>query len=72
MIETIDEFYSANLGQDIKRGLRENASRRYFNGSRTPYGLRKVTIHDGSKMRNTLEPEPDDSVAVKVIKRMFL
>ena len=25
VIESIDEFYSANLGQDIKRGMRENA-----------------------------------------------
>jgi DNA invertase Pin-like site-specific DNA recombinase len=27
VIESIDEFYSENLGQDIKRGMRENASR---------------------------------------------
>ena len=36
IIESIDEFYSANLGQDIKRGMRENASRGFFNGSRPP------------------------------------
>lgn len=36
VIESIDEFYSANLGQDIKRGLRENARRGFFNGSRPP------------------------------------
>ncbi len=33
MIESIDEFYSANMGQDIKRGMRENASRGFFNGT---------------------------------------
>ena len=27
IIEVIDEFYSANLSQDVLRGLRENASR---------------------------------------------
>jgi len=30
IIESVDEFYSANLGQDIKRGMRENAERGYY------------------------------------------
>jgi site-specific DNA recombinase len=34
VIETIDEFYSENLGEDVKRGMRENAGRGFFNGSR--------------------------------------
>ncbi len=71
MIESIDEFYSANLGQDIKRGMRENASRGFFNGSKPPYGLRKVAIRDGAKTRNKLEPEPEDSVASQVVRRIF-
>ena len=71
VIESIDEFYSANLGQDIKRGMRENASRGFFNDSRPPYGFRKVAVRDGSRTRNKLEPEPDDSVAVQVVRRMF-
>ncbi len=32
MIEVMDEFYSANLAQDTKRGMRESASRGYFSG----------------------------------------
>ncbi|MHB8105118.1 MAG: recombinase family protein, partial [Dehalococcoidales bacterium] len=36
VIESIDEFYSANLGQDIKRGMRESAQRGFFIGSRPP------------------------------------
>jgi len=71
VIESIDEFYSANLGQDIKRGMRENAARGFFNGSRPPYGFHRVAVRDGSKARNKLEPEPDDSVAVQVVRRMF-
>src|SRR3990172_4749174 len=71
VIESIDEFYSANLGQDIKRGMRENASRGFFNGSKTPYGYRKVAVRDGAKVRNKLEPEPGDSVATQVVRRMF-
>src|SRR3989337_1069548 len=63
VIESIDEFYSANLGQDIKRGMRENATRGFFNGSRPPYGFRKVAVHDGEKTRNKLEPQPEASSA---------
>jgi site-specific DNA recombinase len=71
VIESIDEFYSANLGQDIKRGMRENASRGFFNGSRPPYGFCKVAVRDGTKTRNKLEPEPEGSVAVQVVRRIF-
>ena len=71
VIESIDEFYSANLGQDIKRGLRENARRGFFNGSRPPYGFHKVAVRDGTKTRNKLEPDPEDSVSVKVVRRIF-
>ena len=71
MIESIDEFYSANLGQDIKRGMRENASRGFFNGSRPPYGFRRVPVHDGGRTRNKLEPEPEGSAAVQVVRRIF-
>ena len=71
VIESIDEFYSASLGQDIKRGMRENAGRGFFNGSRPPYGFHKVPVQDGAKTRYKLEPDPDDSVAVTVIRRMF-
>ncbi|MBA7695809.1 hypothetical protein ES703_104448 [subsurface metagenome] len=71
VIESIDEFYSANLGQDIRRGMRENASRGFFNGSRPPYGLRKVAVRDGARTRNKLEPESEDSVALQVVQRIF-
>lgn len=71
VIESIDEFYSANLGQDIKRGMRENARRGFFNGSRPPYGLHKVAVCDGAKTRNKLEPDPEDSVSVRVVRRIF-
>ena len=71
VIESIDEFYSANLGQDIKCGLRENARRGFFNGSRPPYGYHRVPVRDGLKTRNRLEPDPEGSVSVKVIRRIF-
>jgi site-specific DNA recombinase len=71
VIESSDEFYSANLGQDIKRGLRENARRGFFNASRPPYGYHKLGVVDGGKTRNKLEPDAEYATSVQVIRRMF-
>ncbi len=71
IIETVDEFYSENLGQDIKRGMRENAERGFFNGSRPPGGLHKVDIVDNGKTRHKLEPDPDDAPIIQTVKRIF-
>ncbi|AQY72674.1 hypothetical protein B1772_00975 [Dehalococcoides mccartyi] len=68
IIEVIDEFYSSNLGQDIKRGMRENASRGFFNGSRPPFGYLRKKIKDGDKERNSLEPDPK---LVPIVQRIF-
>jgi len=71
IIESVDEFYSANLGQDIKRGLRENAARGFYSIGRAPYGFRKVPVKDGVKTRYKLEPDPEDSMPVIVVRRIF-
>ncbi len=68
IIEVIDEFYSSNLAQDITRGLRENASRGFFNGSRPPFGYMRKKVKDGDKERNTLEPDPE---LVPIVQRIF-
>jgi len=68
MIEVIDEFYSSNLAQDIIRGMRENASRGYYNGSRAPYGYSRKKVKDGETMRNTLEP---DASQAPIAQRIF-
>ena len=68
IIESLDEFYSANLAQDVLRGMREAASRGYYMGSVPPYGYRRVKIHDGKKERPRLEL--DDATA-PVVRRMF-
>ena len=49
IIEVIDEFYSSNLAQDMIRGMRENASRGFFNGSRPPFGYLRKKVKDGDK-----------------------
>ena len=69
MIEVIDEFYSSNLAQDIIRGMRENASRGFFNGSRPPFGYLRKKVKDGDKSRNTLDIDPDQAPIAQRILR---
>ena len=68
IIETIDEFYSENLAQDVTRGMREAASRGFWMSSEAPLGYNRVMVQDGPKKRPRLELDPDSS---RTVKRMF-
>ena len=68
IIESVDEFYSKNLAQEVVRGMREAASRGFWVAPKPPYGYRKVKVLDGPKERPTLEPDED---AALVVKRIF-
>jgi DNA invertase Pin-like site-specific DNA recombinase len=68
IIEVIDEFYSANLSQDVTRGMRETASRGFYPGGQPPYGYKRVKVQDGSVQRVKLEPDP---ATAPVVERIF-
>ncbi len=68
IIEVIDEFYSANLSQDVVRGMRESASRGFYPGGPIPYGYSRVKIQDGATSRSKLEP---NSATSPVVERIF-
>ena len=68
IIESVDEFYSENLAQEVTRGMREAASRGFWVSTFAPYGYRKVPVQDGAKKRPRLEPDPP---ADEVVRRMF-
>ncbi len=68
IIETVDEFYSEDLATDVRRGMREAASRGFWVSSRTPYGYNRVMVEDGAKERPRLQP---DDVTAPVVKRIF-
>ena len=68
IIESVDEFYSENLAQEVTRGMREAASRGFWMTGVAPYGYRKVFMQDGPKKRAKLEfNSPEDAV----VRRMF-
>ena len=56
------------LAVEVRRGMREAASRGFWVGSRTPYGFKRVMVQDGPKERPMLEPDPD---AARVVRRIF-
>ena len=68
IIESVDQFYSEDLATDVRRGMREAASRGFWVSSRTPYGYTRIMVQDGAKERPKLQP---DDVAAPVVRRMF-
>ncbi len=45
IIESVDEFYSENLAEEVRRGMREAASRGFWVASRVSYGY-LLAAHD--------------------------
>jgi len=68
IIEVVDEFYSANLSQDVVRGMRDIALRGFYPGGPIPYGYRTVKVLDGATERSKLDPEPATAI---VVERIF-
>ena len=68
IIESVDEFYSENLAQEVVRGMREAASRGFFLGSKAPFGYNRIKVSDGMKDRPTLEIDP---VAAPIVQGIF-
>ena len=60
IIEVIYELYSANLGQDVVRGMREAASRGYWVSPKTPYGYERIRVNDGNRSRVNATDRPED------------
>ena len=72
IIESVDEFYSENLAQEVTRGMREAASRGFWVTSYAPYGYKRVYVQDGPKKRPTLELDPPSDAVVRRIFDMVL
>ena len=67
IIESVDEYYSENLAQEVVRGMREAALPGFFLGSKAPFGYRRVKVSDGAKERPTLEVDPATAPVVEEI-----
>ncbi len=67
IVESFDEYYSDNLGEEVTRGMRESASRGFYLSAKPPYGYRKVKVYDGNRERTKLDIVPSLSRIVKAI-----
>ncbi len=72
IIESVDEFYSENLAQEVTRGMREAATRGFWMTTYAPYGYRRVYVQDGIKKRPKLELNPPADAVVRRIFDMVL
>ena len=72
IIESVDEFYSENLAQEVTRGLREASSRGFWMTTYAPYGYKRVHVQDGPKKRPKLELNPPYDAMVRRIFDMAL
>jgi site-specific DNA recombinase len=72
ILEVVDEFYSNNLSSDTVRGMKENASRGYYNGGIIPLGYRPKKIKVGTNNKSKYEIDPTSSKIIKDIYDMYL
>ncbi len=72
MIESIDEFYSANLGQDTRRGMKENAQRGFLNGAPVSFGYRATFKNINGVKKRVIEVNENEAPIVKRAFDLFL
>ena len=68
IIESVDEFYSENLAQEVRRGMREAAARGYYLAGKAPFGYNRIKVKDGNREHTSLEV---DASTAGVVKEMF-
>ena len=72
MIEVIDEFYSTNLAQNTRRGMKENAQRGFFNGGAVAYGYKAVHIQVNGMEKRKLEVNELEAPLVRKVFKWCL
>ena len=58
IIETVDEYHSAGMGEDIKRGMRNSVERGSYLARSAPTGYKIVHVRDSGKHRPKLTLDP--------------
>ncbi len=69
IIESLDEFYSDNLGQEVSRGMKESVSRGFYISRRPPHGYSKIKVNDNEHERTKLALNPAQA---GIVKSMFI
>ena len=72
VLESMDEFFSANLGQDTRRGMRENVSRGFHNGGPAPYGFKTAQVEVNGVRKRKLDLNALEAPVVRQMKKLCL
>ena len=70
VLEGMAEYYSAELSQKVKRNLKLNAEKGFFNGGYPPFGYKVGTVDCGTYKKRKLEPAPEIAPIVKEVFEM--
>lgn len=68
ILEGMAEYYSVELSQKVKRNLKLNAEKGFFNGGYPPFGYKVVTVDCGTYKKRKLEI---DSELAPIVKEVF-
>ena len=72
IIEIVDEWYSANLAVETRRGQEQNAKDGYSTGGRPPFGLRRVEVaNEHGAVKARWEPDPVTAPIVRMIYELY-
>ena len=69
VIQSIDVFYSDNLSEQVRRGLRSLIRRGFYPHKDAPYGYMLERVQDGEVEHNRLIPDP---ITAKIVRRIIL
>ena len=70
VLEGMAEYYSAELSQKVKRNLKQNAERGWFNGGYPPFGYKVVEVDCGTYKKKELEIDTDTAPIVRQVFEM--
>jgi len=70
IFETFAEYYSVELSQKVKRNLKLNAEKGYFNGGYAPFGYKVETVDLGKYKKKKLVIDENTAPVVKEIYEM--
>lgn len=70
VLEGMAEYYSAELSQKVKRNLKQNAERGWFNGGFPPFGYKVITVDCGTYQKRKLEIDEQTAPIVKEVFEM--
>lgn len=72
MIESMDEFFSANLASDTIRGMKANVAKGYRNGGSIAPGYKAEYVHEGKNRKTKIVPDPVFTPIIQRIFKMYL